>query len=200
MPSLALDDLRAIENILREDAKCNRVTISSSEYEYDSVSDIEASGSVTSEFHLKGYKPNISIDLEPDGAVIYTSVDDAILVGVVEKMSRLLHPRERRVLSEISESGAIVSGLLGGTGAFILGWMLKMGNMQNVGYPLILILIAAILFRASYVFKFHKYSRIVLSNRKNIPHFFSRNRDAIIMAFITTLFAALIYFLVGRID
>ncbi|MDP3395674.1 MAG: hypothetical protein Q8S57_03250 [Methanoregula sp.] len=173
---------------------CKRVEITVGEYELDSVDDIEKIDlKETSEYHLKGHDPYITLESIKFKTRLYLSdTQDIIQQGMKGRIEEIFK-KKKSILSffELSIRNAAIMIVVG----FFLGQLSK--------YDLSISIIFGVMFCAFWFYMFYtsmnKHSIVYLKKSRNDLSYWEKNGDLAIITFVTTLIAGLLVYLFSKL-
>src|ERR1035437_7693836 len=95
MVHLFRDDLEKIEHILKDELKAEKFTISTSGYEYNSISEIQSDSMSTNDLVIQTSQPYVCITLEKASAQLYFAENSLAEEGAFSELSNILKDRQR---------------------------------------------------------------------------------------------------------
>jgi hypothetical protein len=182
------DDLRAIAEIITEASKSVSISLKSKsdEYEFDSVAELEKLGDLEETvFHNAEISSRgdiyITVSLNPFQARIYLSEDNTYGRGLLEKIQEILQPKNKYIFFFFLTP--IFSWPL-----FLFGISLY---VKSKWISIIIILVALGWFAVGYKVSFKQYCTIYTKKRQEMPSFFKRKKDDLILAAISGIIGAI---------
>ena len=189
--NLYLDDVKYLYELISEISEAKDVSIKiktkDTEYELETLDDIMKIESFpVNDFNyikISCLKPYMVIDLTNYNAEVFISKDTPVLRGTMEKVKSRIKMRSRKL------SWLISNPFLPAIPFIIALNYIKDGQYINGG---IIIGLCLILYLLGLYLNFYKYSIIHTKFKKNLPSFFERNKDKIILAIFLIPITALI--------
>lgn len=195
MPYLYLDDINEIERIITTELQPKEYKIEFCGYEYNNVNEISSKTSNSTKLRIISHSPYLNIDFGDNHSIISSYDDDLKTVGAIDKISKIISKRERKLLWYASQLSAFLASLP----IIILSFLIK--NYKNVllSGNLFYLLIILFCFIAwviiGYRSLFYKYSKIEFINSSEKPNIFIKNKDQIFVGVII----AILSYLLGKI-
>ena len=191
MPHLFRDDLEKIEDTIKE-LNPREYRLESNNFEYEKIEELPKNDAILNEFYIRTYSPYITINFKQDDANIYASCDDIKTVGAIKKTIDIVSARERKNLYRFLKSLFLVEILCVASASLIL---IKNEIEFSINRALImcifLIIAASLIFLPRKYFQ-HQFSIIEFSYKKNKFSFLKRNKEQIMLAFISAIIGAVV--------
>lgn len=190
---LYLDDLERILEVLKGASEA--VEISTLEYELGSLDEITNIQKETlSSLSIAIRNPYLSLEFKPYEISLFISEDTPISRGLFEKIKQLLHNRRRKLSWLITNDWVWV--LAPYLIALPLGWFVVQGilsnNMHDVLLGCALAVPGTVLYWWTWQVSSNKYSIIHLRRRTELPSFWKRNKDEILIAAISAIVGSIV--------
>lgn len=191
MPLIYLDDLEAIEEVLKGNS-VRDFKIKTSDFEYDSVSEINSNQKHTNELSISARDPYISVDFNKYSTYLYASESETKTVGIVTKIAEIIKKRERKLRWFSAKISVWLAGPLFVIAFGILVKVREKGveEVRWIG-PVILALII-IWWALDYRHSLHLFSDIAFIRRDEQKSFFVRKKDEIILVIITVILTSVL--------
>jgi len=189
---LYLDDLEKILEILKE--LSDKIRISTDEYELDSLDELHKIGQETLNTLIievggsKGSFPDISLNFRPSDISFHVYQDTLPIRGVLEKTKEFLNGRKRKLYFLATLFFWFSFGAIGYSICFLLDGPFTF-NRALIGFAIIFLGLICIWWNHQVTNK--KWSVIHLKRRVDLPSFWKRNKDRIIIAIITIIFTTI---------
>lgn len=186
---LYLDDLERIVDHLQEVSKDIRITAQG--YECDNLTELPLlKKPYLTDVEIRSSDPYIADDLKPTSVWLYMSRDDPASRGVFDALRTELH-NARRPLTWLIASPFFSGGFAGISVVLLLNWL------QYNKLWLTIAGVASVLLAAAWVYvslqtQLRKFSIIIPKHRSDVPTFWQRNSDKIILALISALIGSLL--------
>lgn len=195
MPSLFLDDLVAIEEIILTELKPTEYTVETEDYIYESVNSLKEKP-VINALKILAYTsnrltPQLQIDFRKSSATIEAGDNDSITIGTITKLANIISKRERKFLFCLIKAipvFVIIPFLL------LIKLIPEKTDISVIKLGLV-IAYAVFLFLICFMghkLQFDSYSRIKLVNSAEEKGFFIRNKDPLILGIFTTVLGTLL--------
>lgn len=188
MIHLYRDDLIEIENILKEQLKAKDIKLSTSEYEFSSVSEIPEDTQPTNDFKIQSYSPYVSIDLGTVSAKVYVSENSLSELGAFTEIVNVLKRRQRKFKHYFLHSSAWFA-------PSIVIYSILLAAYFKDGRSLILVplaLLGILWWLTGFKTALGRYSTTEFTIQSASPSFFKRNKDQIILNTGFTIFGAIL--------
>lgn len=188
---LYLDEVEAIFEALSQAGGSLKVRVD--RFEFDSPAELEKhSQKIVNQLYVRSDDPFIQVDFDPYGASVYSSDDDALSRGIVDRVREIVVPNQRR-LAWLSLYGVVPQ---------LFGWASVTGGAvaaaKSVWWGLALAVIAAVAagswWIAAYRSDTKRHSVIHLIHRAAAPSFLQRNRDQLVVLAISNLLVGAVTF------
>ena len=187
--TLYLDDIEHLANVFRKKSKDNEVrinvTMDSRSYELDNIAELiklQERASKLEKIHFKIRDPYISLDIEKGSADIYIAENDDSSIGMMQKVLKFLKKKRKHLYFLINYWWSI---------AFFNISLIVMAVAEEEGIeslePVALVSFLSALLWGFFVWIIGK-NTIYTKKRVELPNFFARNKDKII---ISTIFLIL---------
>lgn len=191
MPHLYREDLEEIEAVMKIISP-RLYKLETKDFEYTSIQDIPKDALTVSNFHIQTLDPYISIDFENFSSRIYSNDEDDIkTLGAIHKITGIIEKRERRSLWRSSKLSTFLAPVVILSPFLLMEFYSKEIIKSNAVLFVILISVALIMgtvwFVIGYRATLKNYSVIEFTCKKNIPNFFARNKDQIIVGIIVAI-------------
>jgi|WetSurMetagenome_2_1015567.scaffolds.fasta_scaffold299480_2 hypothetical protein len=195
---LFLEDLEQIYSIIND--TMGSVSVENDDYEFENLQDLlELKSPSLTNLKLVGYKgkwPQIFFFINPGSIHIRIDKDEPSLLGTIEKVKEIITARKRypmlspaiKLLLSCVPFVLVLSSLI---------YLFVSRKPDGAFYTLIglsWLLIVPVLF-----LNIPPRNQIILAYSKNVPSFWKRNSDGIIVATITSILTLIIGFLFGKI-
>jgi hypothetical protein len=189
---LYLDDLNEMVEILKEVSK--DVNIVMGGYKLNGLPEARQVGrEVTFSCELTAHRPFIAVHLAPDDVRLFIEKDDVVSRGAFEKIRAILRGR-RAPFAWLSNSHWVAWGLTIPAAGF--WWALFSGLEQRNSYSILLGLIGVVFYfglvRWGFILDRKRHTIIHLRRRVEVPSFWQRNKDKIIVGTSLSLIGLII--------
>jgi len=182
---LYFDDLERIVEILKE--LSNNIVIFTDKYELDSLHELQEIHKDTLNWLTLGIaKPQVSVNFRPNGILLYIEEDIPVSRGILEKVKQLLRNCKRK-LSWLAMNSWIGATIIGGSIFFF-----SSRSFMGILLGCLMTFLGAILLWWGHGVIDKKWSVIHLKRRIELPSFWKRNKDRIVVAIISITFGSLI--------
>ncbi len=193
-----LEDVEQIYSII--DEVTESVSVENDDYEFNNLQELLDIKSLSlTNLKLVGYKnylPQIFFFVNPGSIYIRINKDETSLLGTIEKIKEIIGARKRHLIPSQTflRSFALLPLILAISGLVI---KLLIRNQDGVFYTLLGI---SLFLNVPYWFLNNlPKNQIILSYSKNLPSFWKRNSDTIIVAVITSILSLTIGYIFGKI-
>lgn len=184
MPLIYLDDLKAIEEVLNA---VRDFKIKTSDFEYDSVSEINNNQNHTNELSISACDPYISVEFNKHSAYLYASDSETRTVGIVTKLVEIIKKRKRRLRWLSTKISVWFAGPLFVIAFGILVKFREQGVEEVIWIGPIILVLIIIWWTLDYRHGLHSFSEIVFTKRDEQKSFLVRRKDEIILVVITSV-------------
>lgn len=191
MPLIYMDDLRAIEKIIKEELKPREYKLETADYEYDKLDDIQNNNETNTELLIRTYSPRIIIDFNRYGARIYASDDNLDTIGALTKIYDILALSERVLLYKSQKFAMWVAPIFMFLPLMLLYTIDNVNKYTKWGL-LMFSCLSLIWWAVSLYIGNYKYSILYFTDKKDNPGFLKRHKDQIILGSISAIFTAII--------
>ena len=187
---LFLEDIQTIEDIYKQ--YCKSFTIKTDDYVLDTTAELkEINKEKISRLSFESFDPHIHVDLSECTARIYSRKDDPNSLGIVAKLKEVLDKRVTSWRFIFSSWIMIPAQIL----LWVFYWtFLCVNSLSMISGLTIIPLIMVLWYVAQYRFKSKKHTIIYIVNKKNLPNFFRRNKDQIVLVVISAIVGGIISF------
>lgn len=138
----------------------------------------------------------ISFDSD-EASVRVADEQDSLAMGVAARIEAIIRTRVRWLGYLASPVGRSLTYVLIFLLAFLLGSGIAFGSLWVYAYAVLLVLIGAVAFSASYVDAM-RHSLVYMHRRSERPGFLKRNKDKILVQLLVSSVAVVLAFLLGR--
>lgn len=184
-PKLYREDLEKIETILKQELGSEQCKFSTSDFSCDSISEIDPEVySTSNDLWIQSADCTICVSIDKYTATVLSSQNDAKHRGVLGDIAdNILRHSQRRYLKLISAPGrwiAIISVALVG---FILGYLVLPPSVSFLPRLLMQFIVQFVLLIVL-VWLFYMIPispPVIFQYKKNLPSFWKRNKDLIIV-------------------
>jgi len=202
---LYLDDIEEIISFLKE--LTDNFSIETFNFEYEGFAELQKSSEdLTHSLKICSRSPFFEINIHGGSSHVYSSGGSSAEKGVFYSICELLK-RKRRWFAHIFTKYLFSFWFLVGMGSvfglFIgdfLGTYAKTGNKTLIFFPILAVIFLGIYLILSYFYLIFyllkKGSLIYLSTRKNSPGFFMRNKDQLVLIFVSSVVTAILTYFV----
>ena len=194
---LFLEDLEEIEEVYKK--YCKELKIETEDFEFDSVEELKNIGKdKLNSLSFNSHDPYISVNFSPSNARIYSSEPDPKSVGIVAILKNILDKRLTPLRHLISKWVLIILNIL--LFISVMAFLILKDLNENMNIiaiiPLSFFIFWILWMMWGWRFDIKKHSVIYLKNRSSKKNFFSRKKDDIILAIISSIFGCLLTLLV----
>ncbi len=187
--TLYLDDIENIIDTLR--TVSSEVIISTREYLLKDLQELrELKKEQLTHLEIEIHEPYVSISFEPHRIWLYIAKDEPISRGLFEKVKEIVSRRERKI-ARITHSSWL-SGILIGTFFPLLSLGIDKASYWIIFTSIVLFIIAILISWYGFQDRFNKYSVIVLKNKNELPSFWKRNSDKIVLMILSAIIGSFI--------
>ncbi len=187
---LYLDDLQRIVEIFGEMSA--DVSISTEEYQFENIEEDlgNLSQQTINNLRIESFAPHILLELSPGIIWLYIFNDDAVSRGLFEKVKTVLHTCRRRAsfLTNHHWLAAVPGG-------WAIVWLVATAGIEKEFSISTFFVLALSLFWGSlgYYARTKQHTIIHLKKRAELPSFWSRNKDSIILIIISSAVTSLFW-------
>jgi hypothetical protein len=175
---LYLDDIEQIVEIFKTIS--DKVEISTEEYKYENISELQnLSDERLSDLNIEIKEPYVSLGFKKCNVSLYRADDDAVTVGLCEKLKEFLF-RHTRKFSRIMYIVPIWSFFIGvGSSTLVIGT--HRSDVNRIFIGCIVLACGIVLTLISWYLRFNRFSTIYLQRKKEFPSFWKRNKDELVV-------------------
>jgi hypothetical protein len=186
---LYYDDIEALFYIFQE--LSSNVELSTDEYDLASLADLLAlEKDVMHSLVIKVKQPFTYLELSPKSIRLYTDEDTIAQRGIIEKLKQYLNKRQRKLCWLIGNANLSLFVCLLSLVAAIVA--LVSGNLIAISLIVPAAILCTLWARWAWIIEWRKWTVIYLKRKKDMPNFFMRKRDDVILAGISGLIGALL--------
>jgi hypothetical protein len=193
---LYFDDVIYLVELFEEEAEKIEIKLQdkNSEYIFHSSGDLEELRNLDvkkfNNLEITSIELYININLYDSGGSIYISKDTPLLRGLMEKAKARLNPRSRKLFWLFNNMWL----------PLIASWY-GIWRLMNENYFdfLVITLFSGIWFFLGHYVDVKEHTVVFTSTRNEMPSFFERKKDEIIIAFISALVGAGLVFIVSKL-
>ncbi len=196
MPSLFLDDLAIIEEIILTELKPSEYKVETENYVYKNISSFKEKPTIAelkiSAYGSNRFTPQLRINFGESSATIEAGDDDLKTIGAITKIADIITKRERKLLFffiKISILLALIPIILL---VIVLPPETDIGPIK-LSLALVCALLASFLISwISYKLRFNYYSQVKLVNSSEKKNFFVRKKDRLLEIIISAVVGSLL--------
>ena len=186
MPLIFRDDLEAIEKILK-DNQSRDFKIKTSDFEFDSVAEIDVKTKSRNEVSILSYGPYISIDFNKHSTYLHASDSEIRTIGIVSKIEEIIKKRERKLRWLSSKLSVWFAGPIFVVAFEVVTKLKERGFQESRWYGLVILLLIIIWWVRDFRHSLHSFSEVIFMTQDDQKSFFIRKKDEIILVVITVI-------------
>jgi len=193
---LYFDDLGLLVDIFNE--ACESVEIETNGYELDNINEIkDLREELITSLSIKGINPYVTLEFSPHSIRLYISEESFVQIGVLESVKNFLSIRARK-WSWLTQNSFGAGASIPIAFSFII-YAFNKPDLHSIGLATLTLGIAIMWNWSNYHGTLNRHTIIYpLENRRGKRTFFQRNKDQIVLIFLTAIVTSVITFLVTK--
>lgn len=184
--TLYMDEIEQIVNAFREISP--DVSVSTNDYlltDFKQLSEFKKE--YLTDVNIKVREPYIDLSLEHHQIFLYAAKDDLISRGLYEKVKAILR-KNKRPFFKILQNFGIITGI----SLYLILYGLSRQSWQTVSVAAVSLLVSIAIGWYAYQDRFKKFSIIIPKYKVEVPSFWKRNSDALVLALFSAVFGGIV--------